>query len=473
MPNKLDGTGLTIASFQELKTQMDAGYQSIYGPNIDLSPGSQDGEMEAIYIQIVLDVENIVATAYAARDINQAVGTQLDTLVNWIQRLGGTFTIQPISITVSQALTLYGLDQTNQPVFTVADGAGNQYQLQNTQNIGSPGTNSFVFQAAKAGAVQSAQNTITVPVTVVLGVTTINNPLTYTTLGINQETDAAFRLRALSSTSIASQGFFNSLYSVLKNTPGESTVVLYENYMDSTSPNSATPVPGIPGHCIWAIVQGVAPAATIAQAIYNQRSLGCNMKGAQSYPVLQADGTTFTVFWDNVVTENIFIKFTATSIDGINPPKIAAIQAGLPALLIPQIGATMNINQIQAAVQEIDPNTLVTNAGLSTSSGGSYTNTLAPSAANYQFQVTSPNIIVLPMILTPSTSTAVHSTGQVQFSTLGGFGTLTYSISVNNSGGSINSSTGLYSAGATHPVTDTVEVTDGLSNTATAVVSVT
>ncbi len=43
-------------------------------------------------------------------------------------------------------------------------------------------------------------------------------------------------------------------------------------------------------------------------------------------------------------------------------------------------------------------------------------------------------------------------------------GTYSYSIHTNNSGGSINSSTGVYTAGSTPSVTDTVRVTDGLGN---------
>jgi hypothetical protein len=48
---------------------------------------------------------------------------------------------------------------------------------------------------------------------------------------------------------------------------------------------------------------------------------------------------------------------------------------------------------------------------------------------------------------------------------------MSYTIPTNNSGGSINSS-GVYTAGATHPVTDTVKVTDALGNIATCTVSV-
>lgn len=473
MGNELNGDGLTTATKQEQTDFMTAAMKQIYGPNIDLSSSSQDGQMQNIFIQVVLDVEDIVATAYAARDINQAVGTQLDTLIYWIQRLGGTFTIQPVAVTVSQALTLYGLDQTIQPVFTVADGSGNQYQLVNTQVIGGPGTASYNFQATQPGAVQSNQNTIKVPITIILGVSSINNPATWTTLGINAETDAQFRLRGLSSTSIASQGFYNSLYSVLRNTPGEATTILYENRLGTPSPNASTPVPGIPPHCIWAIVQGVAQPSVIAQDIYNQRSLGCAMKGDQSFDITQDDGSLFTVQWDYVVAENIHIKFTASSIDGINPPNLAAILAQLPVLLQPTIGSVMNINQVQAAVQAIDPNALVTSCGLSTSAGGPFTNTLTPTAANYQFQVLTANIYILELVLLPQTSTLVNTTGTVQFQAYGGTQTFTYSVFDNLSSSTIDSGTGFYTAGPIGGVTDTVQVVDGDGNLATATVVVT
>lgn len=471
MPNILNGDGLQTATQKEQLDFLTAVYKQIYGPNIDLSSSSQDGQMMNTYIQVTLDVEDIVATAYAARDINQAVGTQLDTLIYWIQRLGGTFTFQQITVTVSQALTLYGLDQTTQPVFTVADPAGNQYQLVNTQNIASPGANSYEFEAVDPGAVQSSVNTITVPVTIILGVSSINNPTTWTTLGINAETDAAFRLRGLASTAIPGQGFFNSLYSALRNITGEATTILYENYLDTTSPNAATQVPDIPPHCIWVIAQGVAEPVDIANAIYLQRSLGCNMKGSQSYVITQADGSEFTVLWDNVEVENIYVQFTVASIDGINPPNIAEILAQLPLLLQPTIGATMNINQVQAAVQQIDPNTLVTNAGLSLALLGPYTPTVTPTAANNQLQVLTANIYIIPILLLPETTT-VPRTETVQFTAYGGTQAYTYAVTVDNSGGATVDPDGLYTAGAGAGV-DTVEATDGNANTDTAQVTVT
>lgn len=472
MANALTPTGITTNTATENSDALIAAYQAIYGPNIIVTSESQDGQTTQIFVQLASDMGDLVVGVYSSFDINQAVGVQLDQRLFWIQRLGGIPTIQPVVITVAQALTLYGLNQTLQPVFTVADASGNQWELISTVNIASPGANTLSFEAANPGAIVSAVNTITVPVTVVLGVSSINNPNTYTTLGTDEETDAAFRLRGLASVSIPSQGFFNALFSTIKNTTGEANTILLENYLDSTSPNAVLPsVSGVPGHCIWAISQGTATASAIAEDIYNQRTLGCNMKGAQTFPITQDDGSVFVVQWDDVTTETLYIWFTATSIDGIHPPNIGNILQQLPILMVLAVGATVNVNQVQAAVQQIDPNTLVTNAGLSTSSSGPFTNTLSPTALNYQFVLLTGQIFITPMVLLPQTSNATP-TNTIQFTGYGGTQTgYTYSISVNASGGSINGSTGVYTAGASAG-TDTVLVTDSASNTASASVVV-
>jgi hypothetical protein len=118
------------------------------------------------------------------------------------------------------------------------------------------------------------------------------------------------------------------------------------------------------------------------------------MKGSVTYNVLQADGSYFTVKWDTVVGENLYIKFDAHSIDGVNPPNTALILAELPGLLAPGVYDTININEIATLVQQIDPNTLVSNSGLSFTSGSGYLTILKNSAKNKQFVVSSGNIAI-------------------------------------------------------------------------------
>jgi Domain of unknown function DUF11/Bacterial Ig-like domain (group 1) len=76
------------------------------------------------------------------------------------------------------------------------------------------------------------------------------------------------------------------------------------------------------------------------------------------------------------------------------------------------------------------------------------------------------------LTISPSTAT-VAPRGTRTFTASGGSGTgLTFTLSTNASGGSVNSVSGAYLAGPTPSVTDIVKVTDSLGNTATATVTV-
>lgn len=562
MPNILDADGLQVQSRDELVTYFTAKYQQIYGNDINLGSDTPDGQMMNIYIQAILDIEDLLVQIYNSFDPDNAVGKVLDqrVAINGIQRQAGTYTITPITVVNSQSINLYGLDQDEQEVYTVADNAGNRWELQETQLGLSAGSHILSFQAAVPGAQLTVPNTITVPVTIVLGVVSVNNPTTYTTLGINEESDAVLKVRRQKSVSLASQGYLAGLLAALENITGVTSAFVYENTTNSTDSD------GVPGHSIWVIVGGTAADADIAQAIYTKRNAGCGMYGETSYVVTQIDGSPFVIYWDTVIIRNMFIAFTVTSIDGVVSPNIQAIREGLVTKFNPGVNEEVNINQLGTYVQEIDDNTLVTNAGFSTGSlqtltlsgtpasgvfklnyngnqtaninwndneatvqskvqavpglescivvgsplagtialnttgigdvdivalvyasdntlqtGGAvaitfsynedYANTLLPPTKRNQFIVQEENIVIVPMQLVPVTSQA-ESAETIQFSAYGGYGPYTFSISVNNSSGSINASTGLYTAGAVASVTDTIKVVDAFGNQATAVVTV-
>jgi large repetitive protein len=77
------------------------------------------------------------------------------------------------------------------------------------------------------------------------------------------------------------------------------------------------------------------------------------------------------------------------------------------------------------------------------------------------------------LVITPASAT-VAPKGPQSFSGMGGSGSgFTWSLSTNNSGGSITSSGGNYTAGPTGSVTDIVKLTDSLNNTQFASVTVT
>lgn len=361
MPNIIDANGLQVATRQELVDYFTAAYMRIYGADINLGSDTPDGQMMNLFIQAILDVEDLLMQIYNMFDPDNAVGVILDqrVAINGIQRQAGTYTVTNVTIVTSQSVNLYGLDQTDQEVFTVADNAGNLWLLLTTELGVTIGTNVFAFRAATPGAQFTVPNTIDVPVTIVLGVDSINNPTTYTTLGVNEETDAALKIRRQKSVSLASQGYLAGLLAALENISGVSSAFVYENTTSVTNGD------GVPGHSIWVIVAGTGSDADIAQAIYTKRNAGAGMFGETSYTIIQVDGTPFVVLWDTVLTENVFIAFTATSINGTTAPNIEAIRAGLVTSFIPGVNEEVNINTLATLVQQIDPNTLVTNAGFS------------------------------------------------------------------------------------------------------------
>lgn len=472
MPNTLDANGLTLSTREELVAAMTADYQEIYGNDINLDQDSPDGQIMNIFIQAVLDLEDLVAQVYSSMDPDNAIGKTLDQRValNGIERRGGTYSETNITMVNSQSVTLTGLNGVEagaeSDAFTISDDAGTQWYLKETQEGLVAGTHVLAFRAQNPGAVLTVPNTITVFVTVVLGVDSVNNPTTYSLLGENEEADSALKIRRRGSVSLPSQGYLVSLQAALENLSGVTYARVYENV------TSVTDGDGIPGHSIWVIVEGTATDEEVANVIYTYRNAGAGLKtGTHSYTIIQVNSVPFIVTWDEVETEDLFIKFTATSLDGISPPDVAAIRAGLITDFAPGVYEEVNINKLATAVQSIDPNTLVTDAGFGTSSGGPFTSTLTPSAKNMRFVLDQANIIIIPIVLSPASKTLAALASQ-QFTAYGGFGTYTWSMQAAPSGGSVDSN-GLYTAGATPSVTDVVKVTDSLSNFTTANITVT
>lgn len=457
MPNILNANGLQTYTRDELLTLFETRMKAIYGNDINLSPDSPDGQMINIFIQVVLDNLDLVKQVYNSFNPDNAIGKILDqrAAINGIQRQGGTFSRTNITLVTSQPLTLFGLDQTANPVYTVSDAQNNEWQLLETISLGSSGTHVLEFQSSIEGEVLTTPNTITQPVTIILGVDSINNPTTQSVIGIDTETDNELKIRRQQSVSLASQGYLTSLVAALKNITGVQEAIVYENN------TSATDSDGIPSHSIWVIVSGNYSNEDVANAIYRKRNAGAGMKGGESFTITQVDGSPFIINWDEVDIVPVFVEINLSSISGA-VIDYDAIRNGLPLSYIPETFETLNTNRLADFVLDFDDNALITTSGFSETVDGSYTQTLIPSSKDKQFQITSDNVILLPILLQPSAQN-IGTEVEIQFSAKGGYGDYTYSLETDNSGASIDASSGLYESGTTAGV-DTIRVTDEEGN---------
>lgn len=398
MPDSVGVNGLQVQTSAELISDLIngfldptsgnyiPGFDAIYGADVNVDSNSPDGQMIGLFAQMNVDLRELLVQVNNSFDPDQAQGILLDqrVAINNITRIGGTYTIQPIDITVSTTVTLQGLDSNfsnpNGTGYTVQDDSGNQFILGATVTI-TAGLNTLDFRAQQIGAVSVPVDTITNPVTIVPGVTSINNSSSAITVGVNEETDAQLRIRRASSVANATTGYLNGLLGVVETLPGVTEAVLYENDTGSTDAN------GIPAHSIWLIVAG-GSSADIANAIYNRKSFGCGMKGSISVPIVTASGAIFNALYDVPTAENLYIKFTIqTTVPGFIF-SLSAIEDAMVANLIYGIGQAAETSALTAAAV----------AAIQSQGGGgvpllmqvsndnaTWTDYLAPTGINYQW----------------------------------------------------------------------------------------
>ena len=384
MPNnQIDSQGIHIQTYAEIISAIVngtvdvKGLKQIYGTDINVDSNTPDGQWINILALSKQDILNLIVQDYNSKDPDQAVGVALDAVSQYcgIYRKGGSYTRVSIIVTTDRTLNVNGQD-TAVP-FTVSDNAGNLFQLITSASLIN-GANALNFQAVNIGFIQVLANTITTPVTIQLGIVSVNNASTPYQIGVDQETDAQLRIRRQKSTSLPAQGFLQSLVAGLETIEGNIEAVVYENNTNSTDVNN------IPAHSIWVIVDGGLDA-DIAAMIYRYRNAGVGMKGNSAVTVTQVDDSTINMYFDRVVSQDLYVQFTLTSISG-GSIDFDAVVDGLAADYILGIYEPADISEVAAIIKGINPDLVISDAGVSTD-GITYSNFVYPTDKFNKFSV--------------------------------------------------------------------------------------
>jgi uncharacterized phage protein gp47/JayE len=389
----LTQAGLAVESLPNLVQFLILCMQTIYGVDINVDSNSPDGQLINIFAQCTTDQLEVILDAYNAMAISTSYGVRLDQLValNGLARKQGTYTQAKVVVTIAQALTLPGLDQTAIPAFEVADNAGNQFQLITSYIAGGSGTPTLTFRAVNIGQVQTSANTITNISTPTLGISAVNNPsIASDIIGVNEETDAQLKVRQAQSFNLAAIGPSDSMESALRNVPGIVDALVIEN-------NTAGTINTVPPYSVWPIVNGGTPT-TIAAAIYAKKSPGTPMKGSLSQNVARPNGQTFTANWDTAVSQPLYIKFSIIWRGGVQAFANADIIAALAIALVYKLGQNPSIADIYTAMATIAPTAIVTinsaNQGVSVDNS-TWGNIVSPNTSQYYFVVLVANISII------------------------------------------------------------------------------
>lgn len=386
MPNSFDSSGLQTLTQNEIVENLTAKMKEIYGEDINVDSNSPDGQIINIFAQMQEDYYEMLNQINASFDPDQAIGTVLDQrcVINGIQRKGGTYTYVQVNVVTDRSVTLPGLDQNSaEDSYTISDNEGNQFVLANTSNLSS-GTTSLRFRAMNVGNVEVTPNTITTPVTIILGVLSVNNPSGASEQGINEETDAELRERRKRSVSISNQGYVDGLLAALENIPDVTKASAYQNR------GSSTDADGIPGHSIWVVVQG-GTDEEIGKVMDNKVAGGVGMKGTQTVNVVQSDGSIETYKFDRPSAQTLYVYLDITALNG---QIVVAddIKSALVNGMSFQPNETVDSSAIICYIKSVQENIALT-CQVSTD-GTTWETVVSPTSKDKYFEITTSSITI-------------------------------------------------------------------------------
>ena len=97
----IDGSGLHIPSYLDIRDNLTEQFKSIYGQDIYLGNDSQDYQMISIFASMLYDTAQLLQIVYNNRSPKTAVGTALDSIVklNGIKRKSASYSTVQLTLT--------------------------------------------------------------------------------------------------------------------------------------------------------------------------------------------------------------------------------------------------------------------------------------------------------------------------------------------------------------------------------------
>jgi len=259
--------GITVDPFDDIYNRIADAIKLIYGADIDLGQNTPDGQRIGIIAKAILDGQSFGALLYSQMDVDFSFGSFQDVIckIAGVYRSPAKKSQADIDIVTDRDLTL-------EAGYTIQDVNGQKW-LTDSDNVLTTGSNVITVFADTFGPIQAESSTINVPVTIVLGVDSVNNPLA-ATVGVDEESDEQLRRRRNKSLQNPAYSTLGSLIAKIGQLEGVTDVVGYEN---NTGSNDAS-IP-LDARTIWLIVEG-GEVADIGEVMAKQKTGGTPMKGA-------------------------------------------------------------------------------------------------------------------------------------------------------------------------------------------------
>jgi uncharacterized phage protein gp47/JayE len=308
----IDETGFHMPMYTDIRDQMIADAQSIFGSDIYLGIDSQDYQWISVVASIIYDSFLTAQAAYNGRGPSTAIGSGLDVIV----KLNGIKRAPPLYSTCY--VTLAGTAGATVINGVVGDVNGYSWNLTSPITFDGTGAATALATCQTSGPITANPGEINKIVTPTLGWSSVTNTLP-ATVGANKETDAQLRSRQAISTAQPSRTVLEGVKGAIAAVSGVTRFIVYENE------TNAADADGLPAHSITAVVEGGADA-DVAQAIFSKKGPGCYTNGTTAVNVVDAYGNTVPIRFYRPTYVDIDVVINVKKLSGYTTDTKTSIQ---------------------------------------------------------------------------------------------------------------------------------------------------
>ncbi|HLH04939.1 MAG TPA: baseplate J/gp47 family protein [Bryobacteraceae bacterium] len=344
IPPYLGSSGLSIPAYADILNDLLGQFQTIYGQNVYMGPDSADYQFISAVALKISDTMQALQLVYNARAPLTAIGADLDSIVklNGLTRKVASYSTCPVVITGTTGTVI-----TNG---VVRDVNGYTWNLPPQVTIQTGGTVTVTATCSTSGNINAAIGQISIIATPTAGWTAVTNTVP-ASAGQPIETDAQLRARQSLSVALPSRSMLAGTQAGIAAVPGVTRYNILEN------PTNATDSYGNPPHSITCVVENGTDAA-VAQAIYNNRSIGCYTNGTDTVTVTDPyTGATMPISFYRPTYVPIYVTLNVHPLAGYSSSTGAAIQTAVANYLNSlQIGESITISALYGAALSVMPN---------------------------------------------------------------------------------------------------------------------
>ncbi|WP_252318122.1 baseplate J/gp47 family protein [Candidatus Symbiopectobacterium endolongispinus] len=219
----------------------------------NINPESPDGLVIAAWCETLANLDEAIISAYHSADPNAAIGQQLDHIAAFagITRLDATFSTATVTFTGTPLVEI--------PAGTLVRNriTNTLWATDTTVATNNSGIAIVNVTCTAVGSQAGNSNNMSIIATPIGGITAVTN-VNPASLGRDEESNNAFRVRRYESVAFPGNNQIDNLYAALVNLDGVKQVRIYEN------PESGPDENGVDGHSMAIFIDGGATADIVA-----------------------------------------------------------------------------------------------------------------------------------------------------------------------------------------------------------------